>query len=59
MEFIDNVFMILVPGATEAGLSEGWFWLPLGGFVIAWPFAFAVNRMMIRPGKEHAVHECH
>jgi hypothetical protein len=52
MEFIDNLFMILVPGAMEAGLSDARFWLPLlGGFAIAWPFAFAVNRMMIRRGK--------
>ena len=61
MEFIDNLFMILVPGAMEAGLSDARFWLPLlGGFAIAWPFAFAVNRMMIRRGKGHAVvHEYH
>jgi hypothetical protein len=61
MEFIDNVTIILVPGALEAGLGEARFWLPLlGGFVIAWPFAFAVNRAMIRRGKGHAVvHEYH
>ena len=61
MEFIDNLFILLVPGAMEAGLSEARFWLPLlGGFVIAWPFAFAVNRAMIRRGKGHAVvHEYH
>jgi hypothetical protein len=56
MEAIDNAAMILVPGAMEAGLSELRFWAPLlGGFVIAWPFAFAVNRAMIRRGKGHAV----
>ena len=61
MEFIDNLFMILVPGAMEAGLADARFWLPLlGGFVIAWPFAFLVNRAMIRRGKGHAVvHEYH
>lgn len=36
----------------EAGLGDFRFWAPLlGGFVIAWPFAFAVNRAMIRSGK--------
>jgi hypothetical protein len=61
MELIDNAFMILVPGAMEAGLGDLRFWAPLlGGFVVAWPFAFAVNRAMIRRGKGHAVvHEHH
>jgi hypothetical protein len=61
MEVIDNATMILVPGAMEGGLTDLIFWLPLlGGFVIAWPFAFAVNRAMIRRGKGHAVvHEHH
>ena len=61
MEFIDNLAMVLVPGAMEAGLTDARFWLPLlGGFLIAWPFAFAVNRAMIRRGRGHAVvHEYH
>jgi Domain of unknown function (DUF4396) len=61
MELIDNAFILLVPGAMEAGLGDLRFWLPLlGGFAIAWPFAFAVNRAMIRRGKGHAVvHEYH
>jgi hypothetical protein len=41
MELIDNLTMLLVPGAMEAGLGDARFWLPLlGGFVLAWPFAF-------------------
>jgi uncharacterized protein DUF4396 len=61
MELIDNLTMVLVPGALEAGLGDARFWLPLlGGFVVAWPFAFAVNRALIRRGKGHAVvHEYH
>lgn len=61
MEVIDNAAMILVPGAMEAGLTDFRFWAPLlGGFVIAWPFAFAVNRAMIRRGRGHAaVHAYH
>src|SRR5919108_5510028 len=56
MELIDNGFVVVVPGAMEAGLGDFRFWGPLlGGFVIAWPFAFAVNRAMIRRGKGHAV----
>jgi Domain of unknown function (DUF4396) len=61
MELIDNATILLVPGAMEAGLDELLFWAPLlGGFVIAWPFAFAVNRYMIARGRGHAVvHEYH
>jgi hypothetical protein len=61
MEVIDNGFVLVVPGAMEAGLGDLKFWLPLlGGFAIAWPFAFAVNRSMISRGKGHAVvHEYH
>jgi hypothetical protein len=51
-------------GAGRAGgraRRRARFWLPLlGGFVIASPFAFAVNRAMIRRGEGHAVvHEYH
>jgi hypothetical protein len=61
MEVIDNAAMILVPGAMEADLTDLRFWAPLlGGFVIARPFAFAVNRAMIRRGRGHAaVHAYH
>lgn len=56
MELIDNLTIVLVPGAIDAGLGDLRFWLPLaGGFVVAWPFAFAVNRALIRRGRGHAV----
>jgi Domain of unknown function (DUF4396) len=61
MEAIDNLFVLLVPGALEAGLDEALFWWPLiVGFAIAFPFAFLVNRYLIARGKGHAVvHEYH
>jgi hypothetical protein len=61
MELIDNLTVIVVPGALEAGLTDARFWFPLlGGFLIAWPFAFLVNRALIRRGRGHAVvHEYH
>ena len=60
MEAIDNGFILLVPGAMEAGLGEALFWWPLlTGFAIAWPFAFLVNRAMIRRGKGCAVAHQH
>jgi hypothetical protein len=61
MELIDNLTVVLVPGAMEAGLGDLRFWAPLlGGFAVAWPFAFVVNRLMIARGRGHAVvHEYH
>ncbi|MBA3376069.1 MAG: DUF4396 domain-containing protein [Actinobacteria bacterium] len=61
MEVIDNAFVVLVPGAMEAGLGDPLLWAAIaGGFVIAYPFAFLANRYMIARGKGHAaVHEYH
>ena len=58
------IWLAVDPLSGES-ISRGEFWWAalmcgLGGFVIAWPFAFAVNRAMIRRGKGHAVvHEYH
>ena len=61
MEMIDNVFVLLVPGALEAGLGDPLLWATIaGGFAVAYPFAFLANRYMIARGKGHAVvHEYH
>jgi hypothetical protein len=60
MELIDNTTIVVVPGALEAGLGDVRFWLPLlGGFLLAWPVAFVVNRTLIRRGKGHAVAHQH
>jgi hypothetical protein len=45
MEVIDNVFVVLVPGAMEAGVGDPLIYASIaGGFVIANPFAFLANR---------------
>jgi hypothetical protein len=61
MEVIDNLFVVLVPGAMEAGVGEPLLWGSIaGGFVIAFPFAWAANRWMIARGTGHAVvHQYH
>jgi len=61
MEVIDNAFMASFPGAMDAYIDELLFWGPmLGGFAIAFPFAFAANRWLLARGKGHAlVHQYH
>jgi hypothetical protein len=57
MHLIDNLTIVLAPGRWR----QARFWLPLlGGFVIAWLFAFAINRIMLRRGRGYAVmHQYH
>jgi Domain of unknown function (DUF4396) len=61
MELVDNLTIALVPGAMDAHLTEPLYWAAmLGGFVVAFPFAFLVNRALLRRGKGHAlVHQYH
>jgi hypothetical protein len=61
MEAIDNLTIVLWPGAMEAGLGDVLFYASIAaGFAIAYPFAFWANRYMIARGKGHAVvHEHH
>jgi hypothetical protein len=61
MEIVDNLIMVVIPGAMDAGLADSLFWgslaLALGiAFLVAWP----VNRWLIARGRGHAVvHELH
>jgi Domain of unknown function (DUF4396) len=59
MEVVDNVIMVVVPDALDAGLADVLFWGSLSfSLVIAGGFAFPVNRWLIARGKGHtAVHE--
>ena len=61
MEIVDNGFILLVPGALAAGLSDGLFWWSLAvGLAIAFVAAVPVNRWLIARGRGHAVvHELH
>jgi hypothetical protein len=61
MELVDNGFVLLVPGAMEAGLGDFLFWwsLAVGLFIAFWA-AFPVNRVLIARGRGHAVvHKYH
>jgi Domain of unknown function (DUF4396) len=56
MEVIDNLVVVLVPGALDAGVDEPLIYASIAaGFAVAYPFAFLVNRYMIARGKGHAV----
>ncbi|MGI8597158.1 MAG: DUF4396 domain-containing protein, partial [Thermoleophilaceae bacterium] len=59
MEVIDNVIVLLVPGAMDAGVFDPLLWGSVAvGFAVAFPFAWWANRYMLARGKGHAlVHE--
>jgi hypothetical protein len=61
MEVIDNLAVVLIPGAMEAEIDDPLLYGSIAaGFAIAYPFAFLANRYMIARGKGHAVvHEHH
>ena len=56
MEIVDNLFILVVPGAMAAGLATGLFWWSLAvSLVIAFVLTVPVNRWLISRGKGHAV----
>jgi Domain of unknown function (DUF4396) len=56
MEIVDNVIILLVPGAMEAGAGDVLFWGTLSiALVVAGMFALPLNRWLIARGKGHAV----
>jgi hypothetical protein len=60
MEFVDNVILLLIPGAMEAGLDEILFWASLAfALLLAGAAAYPVNRYLIARGKGHAVVHAH
>ena len=60
MEVVDNVIMVLIPGAMDAGPGSLLFWGSLAvALLIAGAFAFPANRWLISRGKGHAVVHAH
>jgi hypothetical protein len=61
MEVIDNITVVIWPGAMEASVDDPIIYIAVAvGFAVAYPFAFLANRYMIARGKGHAVvHEYH
>jgi hypothetical protein len=61
MELVDNAFILLVPGALAAGLTDRLFWWSLlVSLAIAFALTVPVNRLLIARGRGHAVlHESH
>jgi hypothetical protein len=56
MEVVDNLIMLAVPGALEAGLDSVLFWASLTfSLLVAGAVAVPVNRWLIARGKGHAV----
>lgn len=61
MEVSDNLFILLVPGAMAASLTDSLFWISLFlSLVVAYAVAFPLNRYLISRGKGHAIaHQYH
>jgi len=56
MEIVDNLIIVVIPGAMDAGLGSLLFWGSLAfALAIAFVAAFPVNRYLISRGKGHAV----
>ncbi len=56
MEIVDNLIIVAIPGAMDAGLGSLLFWGSLAfALVVAFIAAFPVNRYLISRGKGHAV----
>jgi len=56
MEIVDNVIMLAIPGAMDAGVGSMLFWASLAvSLIVAGVAAYPVNRWLIARGRGHAV----
>lgn len=60
MEIVDNAIMVAWPGAMDAGLGSGLFWIALAAsLAIAAVAAYPANRWLISRGRGHALVHAH
>jgi hypothetical protein len=57
MEIVDNIFILLVPGAINANIENSLFWLSLGAsLIVAFILTVPVNRWLIAHNPHHKNH---
>jgi hypothetical protein len=55
MEIVDNLIIVVIPGALHAGLGDALFWGSLSfSLAVAGAAAFPLNRWLIARGRGHA-----
>lgn len=60
MEIVDNLIMVIIPGAMDAMLTDILFWASLTvSLAIAFVVTVPVNRWLIARGKGHAIMHHH
>jgi hypothetical protein len=60
MEVVDNLVMLVLPGAIGAGLANPVFWVSLAfALAVAYLAAFPLNRYLIARGLGHAAVHAH
>ena len=61
MEIVDNVVVVAIPGAMDAGITDFLFWGSLAvSLALAFVAAYPVNRWLVARGLGHArVHSLH
>lgn len=62
MEIVDNLVVLVVPGAMAAGLASWLYWVSLAlALAVAFVAAYPVNRWLLARGKGHALthHQMH
>ena len=60
MEIVDNIVVLMIPGAMDAGLNSLLFWGSLAlSLAVAFIAALPVNRWLISRGRGHALIHAH